>query len=268
MDDLQRELAPITTAAWAEIEQEAKRSLKAVLAARKLVDFDGPLGWESSALNLGRSEPLDSSPQDGVLARLRQVQPLMELRIPFDLDRRELEAIGRGARDADLDPVRAAARALGVAEDRAVFHGFDAAGIRGIMTASAGSECIISEDYSAYLGVVAEAVHRLRSNSVAGPYAIALGPRCFTGLSKTMIGGYPAIEQIHRLLDGPIVPAPAIDGAVVISLRGGDFALTVGQDFSLGYLHHSPETVSLYLQESMGFRVLAPEAAVPLVYKT
>ncbi len=268
MDDLQRELAPITTAAWAEIEQEAKRSLKAVLAARKLVDFEGPLGWESSALNLGRTEPLESSPHEGVQARLRRVQPLTELRIPFELDRRELETIGRGAQDADLDPVREAARALGFAEDRAVFHGFEAAGIQGIMRASAGSECIITEDYSAYLGVVAEAVHRLRSQSVSGPYAIALGPRCFTGLSKTMIGGYPAIEQIHRLLDGPIVAAPAIDGAVVLSLRGGDFSLSVGQDFSLGYLHHSAETVSLYLQESMSFRVLAPEAAIPLVYQS
>jgi uncharacterized linocin/CFP29 family protein len=267
MNDLQRELAPIAERAWSEIEIEATRTLKATLAARKLVDFHGPLGWETSALSLGRVKRVKDAPQEGVQACLRKVQPLVEFRTPFDLDRVELEALGRGAQDADLDPVRMAARAMALAEDRAVFHGFDAAGIRGIMEAAGDNKCSITEDYTAYLGTVAEAVHRLRSQGVAGPYSIALGPRCFTGLSKTMIGGFPAIEQIHRLLDGPIVPAPAVDGAVVISVRGGDFELTVGQDFSIGYLGHTAERVSLYLQESLTFRVFAPEAAVPLRYK-
>lgn len=265
-NDLLRELAPVSAGAWEEIETEAKRALKATLAARKLVDFTGPLGWDASAVSLGRADAAGAAPGEGVQARLRKVQPLVELRVPFELDRSELEAVGRGAQDTDLDPVRTAARRLAMAEDRTVFHGFPAAGIRGIGEAAADSRCTISEDYAAYLGVVAEAVHRLRSQGVAGPYAIALGPRCFTGLSKTMIGGFPAIEQIRRLLDGPIVPAPAVDGAVVMSLRGGDFELTVGQDFSIGYLQHTAASVSLYLQESVTFRVLAPEAAVPLVY--
>lgn len=103
---------------------------------------------------------------------------------------------------------------------------------------------------------------------VAGPYAIALGPRCYTGLTKTTQGGYPVIEHVRRLLDGPIVWAPAVDGAAVVSLRGGDFELTVGQDFSLGYLEHTASSVRLYLQESFTFRVFAAEAAVPLMYAT
>jgi uncharacterized linocin/CFP29 family protein len=114
--------------------------------------------------------------------------------------------------------------------------------------------------------VVAEATHKLRSAGIGGPYAIALGPRCFTGLSKTLVGGFPVMEHVRRLLDGPIIPAPAVDGAVVLSLRRGDFELTVGQDFSIGYLEHSASTVRLYLQESFTFRVLSPEAALPLAY--
>jgi uncharacterized linocin/CFP29 family protein len=74
------------------------------------------------------------------------------------------------------------------------------------------------------------------------------------------------IEHVRRLLDGPIVWAPAVDGAVVVSLRGGDFELAVGQDFSIGYLAHSASTVTLYLQESFTFRPLTAEAAVPLKY--
>jgi uncharacterized linocin/CFP29 family protein len=74
------------------------------------------------------------------------------------------------------------------------------------------------------------------------------------------------MEHVRRLLDGPIVWAPAVDGAVVLSVRGGDFELTVGQDFSIGYLEHTASAVRLYLQESFTFRVLAAEAAVPLAY--
>ena len=75
-----------------------------------------------------------------------------------------------------------------------------------------------------------------------------------------------ALRLCSRLLDGPIVWAPGVDGAVVLSQRGGDFELIVGQDFSIGYLEHSASSVHLYLQESFTFRVLAPEAAVPLSY--
>lgn len=267
MSDLLRELAPISPAAWNEIEEEARRSLKATLAARKLVDFVGPRGWEASAISLGRSERIKDGPHAGVEARLRRVQPLVELRVPFELSREELEAVGRGADDPDLDAVREAAQSIALAEDKAVFHGYGAAAIGGIVEASANGSCAITEDYTDYIGVVAEALHKLRSAGVDGPYAIALGPRCYTGLHKTLVGGFPAIEHIRNLLDGPIISAPAVDGAVVISLRGGDFELTVGQDFSIGYLDHTAERVRLYLQESFTFRVLAPEAAVPLRYQ-
>lgn len=266
MSPLFRELAPITGEAWALIEEEAKRTLKLKLAARKLVDFSGPLGWDASAVNLGRVERLDKAPAERMEARLRKVRPLLELRIPFELDREELEAAARGAKDASVDPVRESAGAAAIAEDRAVFNGFAAAGIRGIVEEAAEAKLTLTDDYQAYPGVVADAINKLHLAGVQGPYGIALGPRCYTGLTKTTQGGYPVMEHVRRLLDGPIVWAPAVDGAVVLSLRGGDFELTVGQDFSIGYLEHTASSVRLYLQESFTFRVLAAEAAVPLAY--
>ncbi|MCB1678833.1 MAG: bacteriocin family protein [Halioglobus sp.] len=266
MSDLLRTLAPVSAASWSEIDEEAQRTLKLTLGARKLVDFVGPLGWSASAISLGRCERLKSELHKDVETRLRLAQPLVELRIPFELSREELEASGRGAKDPNLDPVHEAARAIALAEDKAIFYGFRAAGIEGIMAASGEARCNLSEDYTEYPGVVAEALYKLRSAGVDGPYAIALGPRCYTGLHKTMEGGFAVFEHVRRLLDGPIISAPAVDGALVISLRGGDFELTVGQDLSIGYLEHTASIVRLYLQESFTFRVLAPEAAVPLVY--
>jgi uncharacterized linocin/CFP29 family protein len=266
MNDLLREQAPISAQAWAEVEAEAKRTLKTLLAARRLVDFEGPLGWTASSVPTGRADKLSPPLQEGAVSRLRGVLPLTELRVPFEISRDELEAIGRGARDADLDPVRNAARAAGIAEDRAIFRGYEPAGIVGIFEASASQSLSIPADYEGYPDVVAEATHRLRSEGVNGPYGIALGPRCYTGLTRSTTRGYPIINHVRQLLDGPIVWAPAADGAVVMSLRGGDFELTVGQDFSVGYLDHTSTSVLLYLQETFTFRVLTPQASVPLTY--
>lgn len=268
MSPLFRELAPVPQEAWLLIEDEAKRTLKLMLAARKLVDFSGPLGWQAAAVSTGRATRLESPPVEGGEARLRDVQPLVELRVPFELRRDELDAAGRGAKDPVLDPVRLAARTAAVAEDRAVFRGYAPGEIRGIAEEAAGARLMLTDDFQAYPGVVAEAISKLHGAGVQGPYAIALGPRCYTGLTKTTHNGYPVIEHVRRLLDGPIVWAPAVDGAVVLSLRGGDFELTVGQDFSIGYLEHNASVVRLYLEETFSFRVLSAEAAVPLGYAT
>jgi uncharacterized linocin/CFP29 family protein len=267
MNSLYRELAPVPDAAWEQIETEASQALKRTLAARQLVDFEGPLGWRVSSVDPGRTQVLENAPHPGVETRMRKVQPLIELRIPFELARSEIDAIDRGAADADLQPVIDAARTAALAEDSAIFYGCREGGITGICEAATARSLLLTDDYSRYPDVVAEALNQLRTASVDGPYAIALGPRCYTGLTQTRDAGYPVIEHVRRLLDGPIIWAPAADGALILSLRGGDFQLSVGQDFSIGYLEHTAASVRLYLQESFTFRVNAPEAAIPLRYE-
>lgn len=264
MNHLNRELAPITAAAWGEIEDEASQTLKRMLAGRKLFDFEGPHGWELAAINLGRAESLNKSPVAGTHVRRRVVQPLIETRVPFAIAREELEAAARGAPDIDVDAVAQAARKAALLEDSALFNGYAAAGITGVMQSGEHDPLPIGEDYSRYPALVAEASDRLRSAGVDGPYAIALGPRCFAELSRTTEQGYPVLEHVKRLVSGPIVWAPAVDGAVVMSMRGGDFVLHVGQDFAIGYTDHDDKQVRLYLQASFTALVFGPEAAVPL----
>ena len=81
VNHLMRELAPITDDAWAQIDAEASRSLKHYLAARRLVDFSGPLGWEHSAVDVGRVDTMDSGPLGAVEAARRTVMPLIEVRL-------------------------------------------------------------------------------------------------------------------------------------------------------------------------------------------
>jgi len=268
MNNLKRELAPISSAAWSEIDAEARRVLKLKLAGRKLVDFDGPRGPAAAAVNTGRIEPLTPGPLEAVDAGRRQVVNLIELRSYFDLSRHEMDSVERGAKDPELQPLIDAATRMAYAEDTAIFHGYAAGGIQGIDQASAHPTLPIPDDYQAYPHSIAEATRLLRLAGVDGPYAIALGPRYYTGLTQaTGDGGYPVLNVVRKLVDGPLVWAPAVKGAVVLSLRGGDFELTVGRDLSIGYHGHSETSIRLYVVESMAFRVLTPEAAVALAHK-
>jgi uncharacterized linocin/CFP29 family protein len=268
MDHLMRQKAPITAEAWAEIDDEARRSLTNYLAARKLIDVSGPHGWGFSAIptgRLGAPEPVEGG---SVSIRPRVVRPLVEIRTPFSLEREELDAIGRGACDADLEPVVAAARKAARAEDLAVFHGLSSAGIVGLTEASPHDPVMISDDYAAYPTHAAEAVAVMREAGVEGPWGIALGPRCYAGvMQQSEAGGYPVLKHLQLILEGgPVVFAPAIDGAVVVSQRGGDVELVTGQDFAIGYLDHDATSVHLYLEETIAARICTPEAAVHLAY--
>ena len=267
MNHLHRDLAPVNETAWGEIEHEAAQALKHFLTARKLVDFDGPHGWKRSALDLGRVTDPQQVEVEGVESRMRLVQPLAELRTPFTLARAEIDAAERGAPDADWDPVIDAARRVALAEDRMVFRGLPSVGVRGIVETSPHDPIPISDDYDHYPNHVAAAIETLKRAGVVGPYAIALGPRCYTGvIETTQHGGYPLLSHLRLIAEGPVLWAPAVEGAIVMSQRGGDFELVVGQDLSIGYLTHDAESVTLYLEESLTFRAAGPEAAIALTY--
>src|SRR6266852_1647133 len=268
MNNLRRELAPVSTAAWRVIDAEATRVLKLKLAGRKLGDFDGPLGPAAAAVNTGRREPLGSAPIADIEASRRQVLPLVELRSYFELSREEMDAVELGAEDPELQPRSDAATRIASVGDTAIFHGYTAGGIKGIDQASDHPILPIPDDFQEYPHSIAEATRLLRLAGVDGPYAIAMGPRYYTGLTQAVgDGGYPVLNVVRKLVDGPLVWAPAVKGAVVLSLRGGDFELTIGTDVSIAYQNHTDEVVRLYLVETMAFRVLTPEAAVALAHK-
>jgi uncharacterized linocin/CFP29 family protein len=266
VNHLLRSTAPISDAGWQLLDEEATERLTPALAARKLVDFSGPHGWQHSGTNLGRVGALSESPVEGVEAHQRRVLPLVELRAGFSVSRSELRDADRGAADADLASLDEAARRIARAENNAVCHGFEAAAIAGITQASSHAPITLSEDFDAYPGHVAKAVELLVEAGIDGPYGLALGPACYTGVIETTEhGGYLVFDHLHKILGGPIVRAPGVEGALVLSLRGGDFLFEAGQDLSIGYESHDADTVWLYLEESFSFRVATEEAAVALV---
>jgi uncharacterized linocin/CFP29 family protein len=263
MNNLYRELAPINESAWAQIEEEAARTLKRYLAARRVVDVKGPGGSMLSAVGTGHLRNVEA-PGDGIIARQREVKALVELRVPFQLDRQAIDDIERGANDSDWQPLKDAAKKIAFAEDRAVFEGYAAASIEGIRKGSSNRPMTLPPDVVHYPDVIAEALAQLRLAGVNGPYSVLLGADAYTALSEASDHGYPVIQHIERLVNEEIVWAAAIDGAFVLTKRGGDFELHLGQDVSIGYLSHTDKVVSLYLQESMTFLMLTSEASVAI----
>jgi uncharacterized linocin/CFP29 family protein len=268
-DHLLRQYAPIPTTGWQQIENEAKSRLTPRLAARRLVDWSGPHGWTHSATNLGRTASLETVPpgtkSETVVARQRRVLALSEFRVSFTVECSALQDAERGATDVDYADLDRAAHEAALIENRAVFHGWPDAGITGIVESSTHPSLTLKQDVKTYPHAIAQATDILRQAGIEGPFALAIGSEGYTRIVETTEhGGYPLQEHLSKILGGDVVWAPGLDGALVVSKRGGDFILDVGQDFSIGYTRHDAELVTLYLEESFSFRVTEPDAAVVL----
>lgn len=263
MNNLHRELAPISNAAWEQIEEETKRTITRYLAGRRVVDVPAPGGIALPGVATGHLSSI-APPAEGITANLHEVKPLVRLRVPFELSRQAIDDVERGAQDSNWQPAKDAAKTLAFAEDGAIFDGYQAANIQGIRQGTSNPVKTLPGDILDYPGAIAEALNQLRLVGVNGPYSVLLGAAEYTKLAEARDHGYPVFEHVNRIIDGNIVLASAIGGAFVLSTRGGDFELSIGQDVSIGYLSHTDTAVHLYLQESFTFRVLTGEASVAL----
>jgi uncharacterized linocin/CFP29 family protein len=207
MNNLHRELAPISDSAWAQIEEETSRTLKRYLAGRRVVDLKGPAGAGLSAVGTGHLRTI-AAPAKGIIASL-------------------------SIRQGTSNPIMS-----------------------------------LPADVREYPDAIAQSLSQLRLVGVNGPYTVLLGADAYTALAETSDHGYPVLEHVKRLVKDQIIWAPAIVGAFVLTTRGGDFDLHIGQDVSIGYLSHTDAAVRLYLQETFTFLLLTAEAAVALAPST
>jgi uncharacterized linocin/CFP29 family protein len=263
MNNLHRELAPISDAAWAQIEEETARTLKRYLAGRRFADISSAGGATLAAVSTGHLNGI-AAPGEGIIARQREAKPLVELRVPFELSRQQIDDVERGSEDSDWQPAKDAARTLAFAEDGAIFDGYAAANVQGIRESTSNPIQPLPADVRNYPDAIAQALTQLRQVGVNGPYSVLMGANEYTLLRETVDHGYPVLEHVKRLIDGQIIWAPATSGAFVLTTRGGDFEITLGKDVSIGYLSHTDTAVRLYLEEAFTFRVLTSESSVAL----
>jgi uncharacterized linocin/CFP29 family protein len=263
VNNLHRELAPVSDSAWDQIEDEVARTFKRYIAGRRAVDVKEAGGTALSAVGTGHVRSIGGS-REGVEVRQRDAKALVELRVPFELSRQAIDDVERGAKDSDWQPAKDAARRIAFAEDGAVFEGYSEANIVGIRQGTSNPKMALPADVRQYPDAIAQGLSQLRLVGVNGPYAVLLGAEAYTALSETSDHGYPVLEHVKRLVKDKIIWAPAIEGAFVLTTRGGDFELHLGQDLSIGYLSHTNTSVRLYLQETLTFLLLTAEASVVL----
>ena len=263
-DILRKSLAPISVEGWEEIEGRALEILKSRLTARKIIDVNGPHGWEKAAINLGRLSVGKTDSKSGVDWGLRQVQPLIETRAHFEVDQMELDSAARGATDIDLDSMEKAAEKIARFEENAIYSGFKNGQIKGILESSSNSPLALPNKCSDFPPTIVAAINQMKSAAIDGPYALVLDENAYQCLMGDNSPGYPTYRMVERMVTGGIFLSQPLNGGVLISLRGGDFELTLGQDISIGYKASDSRKVELYFTESFTFRVLEPAAAVVL----
>jgi uncharacterized linocin/CFP29 family protein len=266
MEILKRALAPLTEEAWKEIENQARITIKGNLTTRSVVEVSGPHGWDFSAVATGRLR-LGNKPVEGVPWGLREVMPLVEVRLPFTLDLREMDSITRGLKNPELGPVIEAARKVAVFEEKAVYYGFKEGGIHGIAEDSSHKPLALTKNAEEYQEIIEKGVLTIAEAGIGGPFDLILGATPFQIILAGDERGYPLKKRIQEIIGGELRWSPVVKGGILISRRGGDFLLTVGQDFSIGYTIRTKDSVDLYMTESMTFQVLEPAASLEFKLK-
>lgn len=260
MDILRKSLAPISDAAWAEINDTAKDVLSSVLSARRFLDVEGPKGWNFAALSTGRIQ-VPAGQKGPVKYGIHQVLPLVEARIPFELNIWELDNVARGAEDIDLGPLEEAAREIARFEENIIYEGFKPGGFAGLKNSSAYDAVEFPEEGDEIIGAVSLALSKLKAASIEGPYSLVLHTERWQKVNA-YVRGYPLRKQLEGLLGGSIIMAPYIKDSYLVSERGGDLKMVIGQDLSIGYESHSSKTVQLYFTESFTAQVIEPAAII------
>lgn len=260
MDILRKSLAPISKEAWAEINETAVDVLSSVLSARKFVDVEGPKGWAYAALPTGRIH-VPAGQKGALKYGIHQVLPLVEARIPFELNIWELDNVARGAEDIDLGPMEDAARKLAQFEEGVIYEGFKPGNIGGLKNGSDHDTIPFPETTEDIMGAISLALSKLKAASIEGPYSLVLNTEKWQKINAA-VRGYPLRKQIESLLGGSIIMAPYVKDAYLVSERGGDLKMVIGQDLSIGYESHNSKTVQLYFTESFTFQVIDPATFV------
>lgn len=260
MDILKRDLAPLTSEVWDEIDGRAKEVLESYLSARKVVHVEGPKGWDSNVVVEGRLDVIEES-KEGVSAGTYRVKPLMEVRSSFELNRWEMDNIVRGAKDINLESLEEAAKRIAKYEDKVIFEGNEKAGIVGLLKAEGIEELSLGANREDILDNISRGVLKLQSSYASKPFTLVVGTEAYRVINK-QTGGYPLAKQLEDIIGGEIVVSPSIEGAALIPANHSDLEMTIGQDLSIGYESHDSKTVRLFITESFTFRILDPSIIV------
>ena len=265
-DILRRHLAPITPEAWEEIDSTARSRLTTFLSGRAVVDVTAPAGWDLASVNLGSLNIPENNEINGVNWATRNCLPLIEIRTPFTVSQLQVDNMTRGADCIDLQALETGARQVANFEENVIYNGFPDAKMKGILDVTPHEPVKVEGGLDKLNEAIGDAIKRLHVDGISGPYALVLPTDQYHVLLETTMTGYPMVKMLEELLQGGIHWSTALTQGVLLTTRGGDYELVLGQDLSIGYAMHDKDNIELYFTESFAFRILEPAAAVPLQF--
>jgi uncharacterized linocin/CFP29 family protein len=261
MDILKKSMAPVTDKAWAEIIKRTRQILNTKLTARKFVDIDGPNGIELGGVSTGRLIIPDNHNENGINFGIREMLPMVEVRRPFELELWELDNVERGAKNIDLSSLEEAASEIAQFEEKAIYEGFDPAGIKGLRGSTGTVPVMLPSNTNNFLKEIGHQIIHLQKNAVEGPYTLIITEHEWIKMIK-LSEGYPVQLHLREIMGGQVIIKQSNKYSFLVSERGGDFELVLGQDVAVGYIGHDTRRVKLYLTSSFTFRVLDPSAVI------
>lgn len=265
MEFLKRSFAPLTEKQWQEIDNRAREIFKTQLYGRRFVDVEGPYGWEYAAHPLGEVEVL-SDENETVKWGLRKSLPLIELRATFTLGLWELDNLERGKENVDLSSLEETVRKVAEFEDEVIFEGCEKSGVKGLLSFKEERKIQCGNSPGDLLESLMRALSTFSKEGIDGPYTLVINTDRWINLLKEGTGHYPLEKRVTELLGGRVITTPRIEDALVVSERGGDFKLILGQDLSIGYEDREKDSVRLFVTETFTFYVVNPEAMVYLAF--
>lgn len=257
---LKRRLAPITDDAWEEIDGRAKEVLSKFLSGRKVVNVNGPKGWNYTVVPEGRLEEVEE--KDDLYYSLYKVKPLVETRVEFELDRWELDNLVRGAKDIQLDNLEEAAKKIALNEENAIYNGLEKGLIKGLKNSTEQDVINFGRSGEEILESVTEGMLNLKKAYSEGPYALVVGKEAYKRINVSATG-YPLVDRLKKLLGMEVIFSHVVDGAFLIPYNNDDLEMTIGNDLSIGYQDNDNKKIKFFITESFTFRVLDPNIIIP-----
>ncbi|ERJ12501.1 family 1 encapsulin nanocompartment shell protein [Haloplasma contractile] len=257
---LKRNVAPLNSEQWNEIDSRAKDVLNTYLSARRVLHVDGPKGWNYTVVEEGRLNEVKEYNNDTRYG-LYKVKPLVETRVEFDLDRWEIDNLIRGAKDVNLEPLEEAVKEIALFEENALYNGIEGAGINGLINDSENQVIEFGKDGSSIMDAITDGILRLKKNYVDTPYTLIVGDKAMK-LINQKIEGVPLKDRIENLTGTDIVYSHVVDGALLVPYDHEDLEMTIGKDLSIGFQSSDVKTVRLFITESFTHRTLDPSLII------
>jgi uncharacterized linocin/CFP29 family protein len=273
-----RDAAPLSPEEWRAIDLAAQDSARGQLVGRRFLALFGPVGPgmeyieqdrlgppRGAIVSMEGEEEADEAPPLAPVRRRALPLPLLyrDARVYWrDLERTRQTGIG-----LDLSGVVAAAAEVAAAEDRLIFQGDARLGIEGLLT-TPDSQGQVLGDWTApgdAYAQIARATAQLLQAGHPGPYALVLSPERWARLERVSdLTGTLELVAVERLLRGPVLPSPFVDGGVLLDPSSGNMDLALGIDLSVAYADSEHMNHRLRVLETVVPRVKRPSAILRL----